>query len=409
VNRLEVIHGRWHLRYSGNPQILLNLGTSFEVRGMFPRPNSSPRQPFWSKVDAICRGPDLDSYSSFYALREFDVVQLCYDATEGLFTAGHRYVLPPLAVLSTFIDFSGDIITCSAAHGGLCGFAANHSDGKSLLFEHKPVTCVLCAFRFSLDRIARIENGPSLSVYEVEPFGVLGYRSFCGSVVTHAFEFRDGNLVVCLPGRLLCYTGLLECELQVELPVDQKRPVAADEILDHVIVNQVAYLVSKANVLYQMQPDYSVSLFRHLPGAVSRMFILESDFLFVSLRGGDAILQELKPKVSPVKVASTAVGIRSLYMGSSGMGLVPHGVSHVGDSLVIIREGLSVVPLSSFDLPDPVLGLHQFGWAGKHYVAVAHAASTRFLEIGETEVHQVDPPASTIFLEIRPCFGAFPH
>jgi hypothetical protein len=379
---------------------LLNLGTSFEVRGVLVQLNSLPRlqpifrQPFWSKVYAICRGTEIDSYTSFYALREFDVVQLSYDANQGLFTLGHRYVLPPLAVSSTFIDFSNGIITCSAAHGGLCAFDADCPDDKSLLFEQKPATCVLCAFRCSFGAIARVENGPALSMYDSRPFGILARKSFGGSVVTHAFEFRDSHFVVCLPGRLLCYTGLFEAEFQVDLPVDQKRPVAADEILGHVVVNQVAYLLSKSNVLYQMQADLSVSLFRHVPGAISRMFILESDFLFVSLRGGDAIVQELKPKMSPVKVASTLVGMRSLYMGSPGMGLVPHGVSHVSNGLVIVREGLSVAPLSSFDLPDPVVGLHQFDWAGKHYVAVAHAASTRFLEIGETEVRQVDPPAS---------------
>jgi hypothetical protein len=184
-NVLDIIPGQWFRHESENPQFLFNLRISFEVRVLTTRPDSFSRlhivdrQPFFSSVFSICHGPPVESFSSFFALREFDVLHLSFHPTEGIFTLIHKITLPILSVSSTVLHYENGLLWISAAHGALCCFDVNTPGESQLIYSEKPAACVLTSFPVHIGAIGRIENGSLLSLYRSSSFELLARREFC--------------------------------------------------------------------------------------------------------------------------------------------------------------------------------------------------------------------------------------
>jgi hypothetical protein len=274
----------------------------------------------------------------------------------------------------------------SACRGGLCVF--DLSSERPVPTARKAASCVLAAFGARPGVIARIENGPSIALYEAASLRLLDQRSFPGEAVTHAFAFEGSLLVVCVIGRLLCYSDALADEVGVPLPGEHAR----GQILSHAVVNSTTvWLLSSDSVLFQFEAGGSVTFIRRFPTLCRRLFSIDSDYVFLTAIGGEVSFAPLHAK--PVRAPIAPTGLTSLYVGSPMPGIAPHALSHIGTSLAFIREGIASLTFATQELPEPVLSVHAFSWMGKHYVALTHPTSTRFLEIFETELRQCDAPA----------------
>jgi hypothetical protein len=179
-------------------------------------------------------------------------------------------------------------------------------------------------------------------------------------------------------------------EVVIQLPIENR--VTFDRVISHAILNsQTVYLLSQSAHLYELHANHTITVVQRFPLKPRRLFSIDSDHLFLSAIGGEGSFSPGKTK--QMKFPPSTVGFSSLHVGSAAAGLAPHGLSHIGNSLVIIREGIAAMSSSTQELQEPIVGLHGFVWGSKSYVAVSHPTSTRFVEIADSEIRQVDPPA----------------
>lgn len=385
----DVVRGNWVPETRTCAQFLLNLGNAFEIHGLRPvekKMQRINRQPFLSKVYSVCKGPEIDGFDSFYALRDHDAILFAYCEREELFVAKDRVTIPGLAVSSSFCWYDSGLLTVSAAHGGAC--VINTRDANRVIYLGKPSNCVMTAFPVRDGEVGRLENGPTISIYRTDTFEVVFQKTW-DALVSHAFMLNSDTLVACLKGRVIFCSRSTGSERAVALPNG-----ASDAVVAHATLGDRVVLLGTTGVLWILQDDMQIGFLDQSPKSVYKIFPLDSDLLYIALVGGDILVENVRMRAMVQKTAMSVMGVRHLYLGSAAPGLAPHGLSYVGDALVTTREGATVITNAQKDLAEPICGLYPFSLAERKYVIVSHQSSSKLLEVIDRDnIREVmDPP-----------------
>ena len=166
---------------------VFNLNTYFELYTLNEEKNVLKyiiRQPFFSKVRCICKGPRNNSKAidTFYAVRAHDILRFQFSEEERIFIATEKIKLPSLCNSPDFIFYSSknNTMFVSCCHGGMCGIQFNtcdDADGLSeaknnynVIFVEKNCNVVIQAFSINQDIVARMEHMKTLTLYNTKTF-----------------------------------------------------------------------------------------------------------------------------------------------------------------------------------------------------------------------------------------------
>ncbi|OHT04312.1 hypothetical protein TRFO_28196 [Tritrichomonas foetus] len=392
-NVLDVIPGNWYPKVEG-PQFILNLHTAFELYRIIQSPNGIRFfrlyiQLFMSKVYCICPGPSINGVSSFFALRDNDIIQLSYSENEDLFVLRIRLTLPPLLVSSNFIFYSDPILIVSSSRGGICAFEFSQQESK-LAFCEKTSEYVLSTFPFQYSGIVgRIEAGPTVAIYDKTPFSLRTKLSFPDEKVSCIFDLPNGIIAVCVPGKIIFINESTKERKETPIPIIYM----ADEIKERndfiiqatCIDPENIYLLTSRGKVFVLQ-NFTLS-FKLMESKFSRIFGLTEDFILFTMKGEDHRIYNIKKNMIISRIQSV-VGTRGLFLGTQTHFLAPHTISHSGNMVVLGRQGLNVLTLSTFECAEPIYGTHSFSVNGKNYVVISFQNSSRILEVIGNELKQ---------------------
>lgn len=401
-NVLDVIPGKWYPNADG-AQYLFNNHTHFDLYRFVQTSSGSKfvkfyQQLFMSKVYSICAGQEINDITSFYALRDYDIIQLIYSSTEEIFVLRYRINFPQYLSFSNFLYFSDSTLFISSARGatGTVDFLPNKNvpnfiDQKTIVLQN-----------FTLKKngfIGRIEAGPAISIYEKKPFRLRLKKSFPNIFISCVFELQNGSLAICTMASIMVINLNDEKAETIEIPLPligpQIEPAERKDFITDICnldENSNVLLSSLGKIFLMQNTDISLIM---KDSKISRIFALTDELVLFTMKGHDHIIRNIIKKQNYSKIHSN-VGQNGLYLGSQTTYLAPHTFSYSNDLLLIGKQGLNVLTLSSHDFCEPIYGLHSFRTANHNFIVVSFQNSSKLLEVVDNEIKV---PEQTIIKE----------
>lgn len=408
-NILGVISGKWYPNIDSS-QYLFNNHTYFDLYRFVPTSTGSKfvkfyQQFFMSKVYSVCTGPTIKEVSSFFALRDSDIIQFVYSSTEEIFVRQLKLNLQETHSFSNYMYYSNPILFVSAACGSIAVF--DFTPNKPIFIDQK--TPVLNNFLLSENGfIGRIEGGPSISIYDKEPFKLRSKRNFSGMFISNAFEIENRLLAVCTTASIKI-VNMDDPNSEVKdilLPLIGTQTDTAEKTD---FITDVAHLDASSNLLLSalgkvfLMQGTNISLI-YKDSKISQIFPLTDELVLFTMKGYDHIIRNVKKKTNYSKIRS-CVGQNGFYLGSQIFYLAPHTFSFSSDLLLIGKQGVNVRTLSFRDCSEPIYGLHSFNTINKNYIVVSFQNSSQLLEITDTEIK---PPEKSLIKENAQTLGVCP-
>lgn len=393
-NIIDIISGRF-VSSIDKLQYILNCHTYFELRYLAQNQKDIKfcrfsTQSFMSKVYSICTGPLSGEVSTFFALRDNDLIQLFYSQEEGLFISKFRITLPHILISSNYIYFSDQILIVSSARGSLGSFYLSSSN-HSLTFNEKTTNCVLTNFPMEGQSIiGRIEAGPTLCIYNRSPFSLRYKRDFSKAKVTCAFGLPNNMVAVCLVGRILVIN--IEDEnfkdIEISFPIKDPQKEQA-EMRDFIVYsskvddNSFMLLTAYGKVIFMHDLQLEIHYIEH---DFLRLFPLTPEFLLLTRKGQDHVIINIKQKTKVSKLSS-CIGQTGLFLGSQIPYLAPHTYTSCDNLLLLGKQGIGVVSFQPpFDCGEPINGLFSFTVQDRFYILVSFSNNSRLLELAENKL-----------------------
>lgn len=391
-NVLDVIPGKWHPDIP-NLQYLFNNHTYFELYHFVQTSDGFKlvkfyQQLFLSKVYSICSGPPIKELSSFFALRDYDIIQFSYDAKMKIFVlnAMSRIALPQFLSFSNYIYYSSPILFISSARGGIGAF--DFSDKKEEPSFSNQKTAVLTNFTLSKNGfIGRIEGGPVVSIFTKSPFKLYMKKNFANLFISKIFELDNGSLAICTRAsiKIININDSTAQPIEIALPPlgSQIEPVEKTDFITDVanLSSNTKLLLSALGKIFIMQDTRITCIFKK--SKISRIFPLTEELALFTYKGYEHVVYNINTKMDISKIHS-CVGQNGLFLGAQTHYIAPHTFSHSNDLLLIGKQGLNVQTFSPFDFGEPIYGLHSFSAQNQNFIVVSFQNSSKLLEVVDT-------------------------
>ena len=397
-NVLNILAGRW-IQKIDLEQYLLNLHTSFEVYTLVVKSDGASfrkifMQNFMAKVYFVCSGPNTNG-NCFFAMRDNDIVQMDFSESENIFIARVRILLPNGFISPCEMYFENTKMFISSSRGGVCIYDFSQNESR------KPIFCAVCAesalfcFPFKgIDEnyIGRIENGPSLALYNFSSSPIQEKITFPKYKITCAFCIAQNTLAICTVGEITFFDlSQKENKTTFQIPIidignedTQKNDFVIQAI--HTSDDTIVLLTSIGKLL--LLQNFNIT-FLLKEKKISKIFPLNEDYIFLALKGIGHKVYNIRTKKIVCNIQST-VGSMGLYLGSQAPFLAPHSISYYDNILLMSHQGVNIVNYSSFEFPEPIFGLYSFSINNKSFVIVSFSNSSRLFEVISNELRSSD-------------------